>query len=170
MPFKLGAAPIRRTVKYLSAAPLVFRDVVKIMSVNYNVDEETLYVKERPSLHPVRKEAMGKKPWWIRAGQEHKGVTEFVFWNLPQVQYRNPEVQVVAFKNMTPSPFITCYLGDGKQDSYFPRPCPLKTSVYFDSLQDEKFSLTSTPRATTRSWTASCARWARLKRCWRRRR
>lgn len=36
---------------------------------------------------------------------------EFVFWHLPQLQYKNPNVQVVTFKNMTPTPFIRCYYG-----------------------------------------------------------
>ena len=35
----------------------------------------------------------------------------FVFWKLPQLQYKNPAIQVVTFKNMTPSPFIRCYFG-----------------------------------------------------------
>jgi small subunit ribosomal protein S25 len=39
----------------------------------------------------------------------------FVFWNLPQLQYKNPDVQIVTLKNMTPSPFIKCYWDDGKQ-------------------------------------------------------
>ena len=114
MPFKLGAAPIRRTIKYLESGPLVFRNKVKCVMVNYNVDEETLYVKERPTLHPVRRAAMEKKPWWIRAGPEHKGAQDFAFWNLPQVQYKNPNVQIVVQRNMTPTPFITCFLDDGK--------------------------------------------------------
>ena len=37
-----------------------------------------------------------------------------MFWNLNQVQHKNPNVQIVELKNMTPSPFITCYLEDGK--------------------------------------------------------
>lgn len=41
--------------------------------------------------------------------------SDFVFWHLPQIQYKNPEVQVVTFKNMTPSPFVRCYFDDGKQ-------------------------------------------------------
>ena len=115
MPFKLGAAPIRRTIKYLESGPLVFRNKVKCVMVNYNVDEETLYVKERPTLHPVRRAAMEKQPWWIRAGPEHKGAQDFAFWNLPQVQYKNPNVQIVVQRNMTPTPFITCFLDDGKK-------------------------------------------------------
>ena len=45
----------------------------------------------------------------------HKGAAEFVFWNLPQVQYRNPNVQIATFKNMTPSPFVTAYLEGGEK-------------------------------------------------------
>lgn len=37
---------------------------------------------------------------------------DFVFWNLPQVQYKNPDVQVATFKNLTPTPFIKCYYGN----------------------------------------------------------
>jgi len=35
-----------------------------------------------------------------------------VFWHLPQLQYKNPTVQIVTFRNMTPSPFIKCYYGN----------------------------------------------------------
>jgi hypothetical protein len=38
---------------------------------------------------------------------------EFVFWNLPQIQFRNPQIQIVTMKNLTPSPFVTCYLEKG---------------------------------------------------------
>ncbi|XP_059473022.1 small ribosomal subunit protein mS25 [Neocloeon triangulifer] len=84
MPFMKGIAPIRRTVNYLQSGKLVLKDRVQVFSVHYN-----------------------------RLGDHHKGAREFVFWNLPQVQYKNPHVQVVTFKNMTPSPFIRCYLEDG---------------------------------------------------------
>ena len=49
----------------------------------------------------------------------HKGAQDFVFWNIPQVQFKNPDIQIVTLKNMTPSPFITCFLEDN-------------TKVYFD--------------------------------------
>ena len=58
------------------------QDSVKIFSINYNTH-----------------------------GDHHQGAREFVFWHLPQLQYKNPNVQVATFKNMTPSPFIRCYLG-----------------------------------------------------------
>ncbi|CAH1785019.1 unnamed protein product [Owenia fusiformis] len=39
---------------------------------------------------------------------------EFLFWHFPQIQYKNPGVQMVMMKNLTPSPFIKCYFDDGE--------------------------------------------------------
>ena len=88
MPFMKGIAPIRRTYKYLENCGLVFKDRVKIMTVNFNEAESQTH---------------------------HTGARDFVFWNLPQVQYKNPDVQIVTLKNMTPSPFITCFLEDNSK-------------------------------------------------------
>ncbi|XP_046999710.1 probable 28S ribosomal protein S25, mitochondrial [Schistocerca americana] len=86
MPFMKGRAPIRRTLKYLEAGKLIFKPRVKIFTVNYNT-----------------------------SGDHHQGARDFVFWYLPQIQYKNPDVQVATFKNMTPSPFIRCFFDDGEQ-------------------------------------------------------
>ena len=85
MPFMIGPAPIRRSLKYLEAGKLILKDGIQIFSVNYNTH-----------------------------GSNHKGTRDFIFWNLQQVKYKNPEVQVVTFKNLTPTPFIKCYYDDGK--------------------------------------------------------
>ena len=114
MPFKLGAAPIRRTFKYLEAGRLVFKDRVKIMTVNFNMDEEKLIAEESVYTHQLTWKFNPKKEWWIKAGPEHEGAQDFVFWNLPRIQYKNPNVQMVTFKNLTPTPFITCFMEDGK--------------------------------------------------------
>lgn len=81
-----GRAPIRRTLDYLNAGKLVLKDKIKIFSVAYNIQ-----------------------------GQNNVGAKEFVFWYLPQIQYKNPDVQVATLKNLTPSPFIKCYFDDGRQ-------------------------------------------------------
>lgn len=86
MPFMKGKAPIRRTLNYLNAGRLVLKDKIKIFSVAYNI-----------------------------AGQNNTGAKEFVFWYLPQIQYKNPDVQVATLKNLTPSPFIKCYFEDGRK-------------------------------------------------------
>lgn len=86
MPFMKGREPVRRTLQYLNASKLVLKDKVKIFSVNYNT-----------------------------YGDHHKGAREFVFWNIPQIQFKSPAVQVTTFKNMTPSPFVTCYFEDGRE-------------------------------------------------------
>ena len=51
----------------------------------------------------------------MRGSKNCTKAKEFVFWTLPQLQYKNPNLQIATFKNMTPSPFITCYLEDGKK-------------------------------------------------------
>ncbi|XP_078207866.1 small ribosomal subunit protein mS25 isoform X1 [Callithrix jacchus] len=43
------------------------------------------------------------------------GARKFVFFNIPQIQYKNPWVQIMMFKNMTPSPFLRFYLDSGEQ-------------------------------------------------------
>lgn len=96
MPFKRGIAPIRRTINYLQANPLVFKDKVKIMTVNYNEKDVKAHDMDDKFAH-------------------HKGAQDFVFWNLPQIQYKNPNVQIAVMKNLTPSPFITCFLESGEK-------------------------------------------------------
>lgn len=95
MPFKRGVAPIRRTVKYLESGPIAFKERVKVLTVNYNE-----YQKFKTSRADF---------------SNHEGAKEFVFWTLPQIQYKHPNLQIATFKNMTPSPFITCYLEDGQK-------------------------------------------------------
>ncbi|XP_014472788.1 PREDICTED: probable 28S ribosomal protein S25, mitochondrial [Dinoponera quadriceps] len=85
MPFMLGKNPIRRTVKYLMAGKLILKDKIQVLSINYNM-----------------------------LGKQHKGARDFVHWHMCQVQYKNPNVQIVTLQNITPSPFIKCYYEDGK--------------------------------------------------------
>ncbi|CAH1987651.1 unnamed protein product [Acanthoscelides obtectus] len=86
MPFMKGPAPIRRTLKYLGAGNLVLKDQIKIFTINYNV-----------------------------SGIHHHGTRDFVFWYLPQIQYKNPHVQISTLKNMTPTPFIRCFYETGDE-------------------------------------------------------
>ncbi|XP_006160738.1 28S ribosomal protein S25, mitochondrial isoform X2 [Tupaia chinensis] len=81
-----GRFPIRRTLQYLSQGDVVFKDSVKVMTVNYNTH-----------------------------GPLGEGARKFVFFNIPQIQYKNPWVQIMMFKNMTPSPFLRFYLDTGEQ-------------------------------------------------------
>ncbi|NXO12492.1 RT25 protein, partial [Oriolus oriolus] len=85
MPMK-GRLPVRRTLQYLSQGDVVFKSSVKVMTVNYNT-----------------------------AGELSEGARKFVFFNIPQIQYKNPWVQIMLFRNMTPSPFLRFYLDNGEQ-------------------------------------------------------
>ena len=75
-----GPAPWRRTFEYLNSGKLVFRENVKIFSINYH---DTL--------------------------PESEGLRKFIFWHLAQVQFKNPKVQCVQLKNVTYTPFISIY-------------------------------------------------------------
>ncbi|TNN44107.1 28S ribosomal protein S25, mitochondrial [Liparis tanakae] len=82
MPMK-GRFPIRRTMEYLQKGDIIFKNRVKIMTVNYNTH-----------------------------GELSDGARKFVFFNIPQIQYKNQWLQIMMFKNMTPSPFLKFYLGE----------------------------------------------------------
>ena len=66
MPFHRGAEPIRRTLKYVEKGHLVFKERVKVMTVNYNELHKNI-------------------PKHTKLDQ-HQGARDFVFWNLPQVR------------------------------------------------------------------------------------
>lgn len=78
-----GPAPWRRSLDYLEKGSLIFKDKVKIMSINYH---DTL--------------------------PESDGLRRFVFWHLAQIQYKNPAVQCVQLKNITYTPYITLYTSE----------------------------------------------------------
>ncbi|XP_044611073.1 small ribosomal subunit protein mS25 isoform X3 [Equus asinus] len=166
MPMK-GRFPIRRTLQYLGQGDVVFKDSVKVMTVNYNTHGElgegarasfagllTVVIGSagssatptapdsimlfsawsrdslsrswrvkapRPLLVPVPSAVQLSPPGpcskcqWpvLQPWASHRlGVSagKFVFFNIPQIQYKNPWVQIMMFKNMTPSPFLRFYL------------------------------------------------------------
>lgn len=79
--FMRGAAPWRNTLAYLESGTIRFRPMIRIFTMNYTLD----------------------KP-------ESDGLRRFIFWHLAQIQYKNPTVQCVQFKNTTPTPFVSFYL------------------------------------------------------------
>ena len=116
MPFKQGFAPIRRSVQYLNQSPIVFIDKVKVMTINYNVPQKYFTKKTEFPQH----EGMDSSCWFPEFFLQFSffqipGTKDFVTWTLPQIQYKNPNVQITTFLNQTPSPFITCYLNDGQK-------------------------------------------------------
>ncbi|CAF1689593.1 unnamed protein product, partial [Adineta ricciae] len=79
--FLRGAAPWRNTLAYLESGSIIFRPLVRVFTLNYTLD----------------------KP-------DSDGLRRFIFWHLAQIQYKNPTVQCVQFKNTTPTPFVSFYL------------------------------------------------------------
>ncbi|XP_064633020.1 small ribosomal subunit protein mS25-like [Lineus longissimus] len=91
MPFKKGGeAAIRRSLKYLEKGEIVLKDRVKVVTINYS----SMTGKKLPN---------------------HEGARKFVFWHLSQLQYKNPDVQVLSLRNLTPAPYIICYLDTGEK-------------------------------------------------------
>ena len=97
MPFFTGPAPIRRTLPYLQSGKLVFRNIIKVMEVHYN-----MHFRQHECRH------------LIKYGNPHIGLRDFYFWFIPQIQYKNPNLQIVRFLEMTPTPFIRLWFDDGK--------------------------------------------------------
>jgi small subunit ribosomal protein S25 len=86
MPFMRGVEPIRRTIKYLTNSPLTLKPYVEIFALHYN-----------------------------RLQANHDGAVQFSFWHLPQLQYKNPKVQVCTVRQLTPTPFIRVWLSSGRE-------------------------------------------------------
>lgn len=86
MPFMKGIAPMRRTWDFLNKGDIIFKSSIQIMTINYNVDQ-----------------------------QSSSGAYQFAFWELPRLKYKNPMVQFLKFKNMTPTPYIMFYFRDGQK-------------------------------------------------------
>jgi small subunit ribosomal protein S25 len=78
MPFKKGPAAWRRSLDYLKSGSLVFKEKVKVCSINYHETDAS-----------------------------SDGLRRFIFWHLAQIQYKNPNVQCVQLKNIVKTPFIT---------------------------------------------------------------
>ena len=83
MPFKKGPAAWRRTLDYLKGGSLVFKEKVKVCTINYHETEVS-----------------------------NEGLRRYIFWHLAQIQYKNPSVQCLQLKNIVRTPFITFHLLD----------------------------------------------------------
>ncbi|GAU93122.1 hypothetical protein RvY_05109 [Ramazzottius varieornatus] len=84
--FMSGPAPIRRTLRYLEGSPYALRDQVRILNIFFRSRDLA-----------------------------HKGTREFVFHNFPQLQYKNPDVQLLTFLNLMPTPYIQAFLENGEK-------------------------------------------------------
>ena len=86
-----GRGALRRTMEYLEKGQIILRDNVKIVTFQYN------------------------PPYKGYNHEHHSGLEKFVFWHLPQLKFKNPDIQMVTFNCITPSPWIRAYLEDDTQ-------------------------------------------------------
>lgn len=93
--FMYGPAPIRRTLPYLKSGQFIAKDNISIMEVHYH-------------LHGRRYQSREEKK------KDHfHGMREFYFWEMPRIQYLNPNLQIVRHLDKMPSPFIRFWYKDG---------------------------------------------------------
>jgi len=88
MPFMKGQAALRRTLGWLQKGEIKFRHDIQIVTMNYNPGTNNPH---------------------------HSGLHKFVFWHLPQLAYKNPDVQFITYKYMTPTPWVKLYMEDDRQ-------------------------------------------------------
>lgn len=118
MGFLFGPAPVRRTTAYLEACKLMFRPRVKIMEIHYNNYWKDRYNPNRIP-YPQHDSHYGLRfvlVFFLLDLYVYICIVyrEFYFWHMPQVQYMNPNVQIVRFTEKSPHPFIRCWLDDGR--------------------------------------------------------
>lgn len=88
--FMKGTDPIRRTLKHLDNRQLVLKPFIQILALHYRQE----FKKEFPN---------------------HQGAVDFVHWHLAQLQYKNPDVQIITLTNLTPTPFIRVFFSSGRE-------------------------------------------------------
>jgi len=81
--WNLATTPLVQSTKYLESDPVFLRDAVQVLLAHFNE-------KQAASI----------------------GLKQFCVWSIPQIQYRNPHVQINILKEMTPSPWVQFYLVD----------------------------------------------------------
>ena len=70
---------------------------------------ENLYIVLRRKCFPISKHSAYKL--LLQATRVVFFFRQFVALNFSQLQYKNPNVQILCMKDVTPTPFITFYLG-----------------------------------------------------------
>ena len=93
-----GKFPYRRTLEFLSCGRLYLKNSVKVITIAYDAVD-----------------------------RQSTGVRRFLGENIPQIQYKNPSVQIVALKNTGKFPHINVYFSDG-----------MKTLIDCESKKSEK--------------------------------
>jgi len=84
--------PITMTTNYLKEG-IELRDSIKCVTIHY-------------SEYEAEKEEMNKL---------HQSTRKFVELNFNQLQYKNPDVQILVIKNIFPSPFFSFFMADGQK-------------------------------------------------------
>lgn len=80
-----GRFPFRRTYEFLKAGNLILKSDVKTVLLNYTHRKNSL------------------------------GLRNFIYKDIPQIQFKNHTVQIMALRNKSDIPVINVFLGDGRK-------------------------------------------------------
>ncbi|KAK3751528.1 hypothetical protein QZH41_019420, partial [Actinostola sp. cb2023] len=80
-----GRFPFRRTLEFLSAGRVILKKDVRSVMLSYTHKEES------------------------------KGLRNFIFKDLPQIQFKNNGVQFIASRNTSEIPKVDVFFGDGRK-------------------------------------------------------
>lgn len=85
-------------------------------------------------------------PRAIVRNDNHLGMREFYFWEVPRLQYQNPNVQFVRFLEMSPLPFLRVWLNETGMkkhvtDISLPDTTPVMKDVLFDCDNKDRFQI-----------------------------
>ncbi|ESO09140.1 hypothetical protein HELRODRAFT_110043 [Helobdella robusta] len=86
MPFMHSRGAVARTIEYLRKGEIFLEPHIKIIMFAFNYDQKT---KSSPP--------------------RHTGLYNFIYWHLPQLQFKNPDVQMITLNKITPLPWIKTY-------------------------------------------------------------
>jgi len=80
-----GRFPFRRTFEFLNAGKLILKSDVKSLLINFTNQPESL------------------------------GLRNFIYKDIPQIQYKNRKVQIMTTRNRLNHPVVNIFFGDGKK-------------------------------------------------------
>ena len=79
----------------------------------------------------------------------HLGMREFYFWEIPRLQYQNPNVQFVRFLEMSPLPFLRVWINENGMKKHeqpttennFTSSTPIMRDVLFDCDNKDRLAI-----------------------------
>lgn len=101
-------------MNYLEKGKLHVKNEIKVLSLNYNDKGDHHHgVRYGGSLACVCT-LWGPYKCLIVTVSYFPVHRDFVYWYVPQIQFKNPNLQIISLKNITPTPFFRAFYGKSR--------------------------------------------------------